>query len=724
MGEYLVLLDRDGQILYNAWSLAGATAAPEQISQLDAKWFGYPAFLLNRQQFAAGRSRGWQVPKLLDARGRVISTSDELYAAVCARDVEGRIRWQLNSPLPLSRLPEDLPRPLRRAFDSAGVRVQTDRAEVVGKTGWTTVRLCHIDTASELYRQLILSQISTLYGPGSQTANDRSDPGSPLRLRDNLDGAHLDNVGRTGFIDLRENGFGASSVALLLRALRTDEKAANTLLDACARGHATAPTTMSSIAEEDVRRCFREIDANLRGSQAAKRDFWLSFTPFKRLRTAIQESSMHYFTSIYDTFKGSLGRNSLVTGNLIPLLPGQLAFSDTIDVPVSEWRYEGAFGLLSQPDRYPEGFGFLAKLSNQAGRTGFSIVSLYVPIRMSEKGTNRIDRRAAIEGVHSNLFFNLLLDGAILDSGHWFRDGYAPGTAGSRHRLNGYIRDHRAWFTGRESLADYAVVFSPESQIAAVSLDGFDRSVQNDRYFAWANTLSSRSLQWDAILDSRLDAATLRKYAVVVLPGISVLSPQRRALLEQFVMDGGMLVVDGPAGMSERADSEPLTDSKTFLNWLGRQPGSSVRVCGQAGSAKCDIAGTLVSLPVPQRVRVSGDARPTRNGTPPRTRVGLARRATGLDSVDYFIDVNRYFPLEMIDGALSPNDTEISLSVKLPAMRVGCRAVSSLSDEGVEEHGSTPRWGSVSVRQPGNLELVIRPGQVRYFRSVRLTGCR
>ncbi|WP_430233882.1 hypothetical protein [Nitrosomonas communis] len=87
MGEYMVLVNPDNEIIHNAWSLP-YVLKNKRIKQVDgylrAMWFGYPSFLFGRDNFNLQES--WPLPKsVLSHRGEVVDSAESFWDDNCAK---------------------------------------------------------------------------------------------------------------------------------------------------------------------------------------------------------------------------------------------------------------------------------------------------------------------------------------------------------------------------------------------------------------------------------------------------------------------------------------------------------------------------------------------------------------------------------------------------------------------------------------------------------------
>jgi hypothetical protein len=103
------------------------------------------------------------------------------------------------------------------------------------------------------------------------------------------------------------------------------------------------------------------------------------------------------------------------------------------------------------------------------------------------------------------------------------------------------LERHEAVFDDVESVADVAVVHSRLAQERFGSNDpAKDGYIQHVRGVELA--LLENHVPFDLLLDSRIDAETLGRYRVVILPNAAVLTPEQEEAIRAYVRSGGGLV--------------------------------------------------------------------------------------------------------------------------------------------------------------------------------------
>ncbi|MCX6910955.1 MAG: beta-galactosidase trimerization domain-containing protein, partial [Verrucomicrobia bacterium] len=155
---------------------------------------------------------------------------------------------------------------------------------------------------------------------------------------------------------------------------------------------------------------------------------------------------------------------------------------------------------------------------------------------------------AGHENLHKVLAFDCLANRGLPDFGHWYLDGYSPGTPQSAGFVNRFIRAHAPHLSHRRYLADVAVVHSAWSEIASMNVFNpmMDKFV--DEYSGWCEFLGDTHRQWDVVLQQDLTAKNLARYPIVVLPSVMTLTDTQISQLRRYVEAGGRVVATGQTG--------------------------------------------------------------------------------------------------------------------------------------------------------------------------------
>ena len=255
------------------------------------------------------------------------------------------------------------------------------------------------------------------------------------------------------------------------------------------------------------------------------------------------ETAQAYHRAFYAAAKKSAQREQLdcaVFGNTIPFPLGGALLKGACDIAHFEWStVHGHWGLrpMGLP---PKGrVGYVTRLGAALSDAPFCWPSIYVSQDKSGAGH---------ENLHKVLAFDCLANRGLLDFGHWYLDGYSPGTPQSAGFVNRFIRAHAPRLSHRRYLADVAVVHSAWSEIASMNVFNpiMDKFV--DEYCGWCDFLGDTHRQWDVVLQPELTAKNLARYPVVVLPSVMTLADADISELRRYVEGGGRLVATGETG--------------------------------------------------------------------------------------------------------------------------------------------------------------------------------
>jgi len=227
----------------------------------------------------------------------------------------------------------------------------------------------------------------------------------------------------------------------------------------------------------------------------------------------------------------------------------------------------------------------VTRLGAAIGDAGYCWPSLYVPKRLSGPGH---------ENLHKVLAGDCLANRGLLDYGQWFLANYSPGTPESAGFVNRFVKANGPRLSGREYLADIGLVFCPWSDIAATTVWGTIPEMFVEEYTGWADYLCKTHRQWDLVLSQDIVFERLRKYPIVVLPSVMVITHEQAAELQKYVEAGGHLIATGLSGMRHGPDRylmprhvsilAPLT-VKSNVRIVSDKPGVSYRKEDQAQTA-------------------------------------------------------------------------------------------------------------------------------------------
>ena len=130
-----------------------------------------------------------------------------------------------------------------------------------------------------------------------------------------------------------------------------------------------------------------------------------------------------------------------------------------------------------------------------------------------------------------------------------------------------YLRDHAMAYEDLSSPARVALLYSQST------MDFYGRGAAMERclaeYRGLYEILVGGHVQFDVLHDAHLDRASLRRYALVVLPNVAVLTDCQAALLDAFVEAGGHLIATFETALY---DDQGQPRKSSALRSLGRTP--------------------------------------------------------------------------------------------------------------------------------------------------------
>ena len=172
-----------------------------------------------------------------------------------------------------------------------------------------------------------------------------------------------------------------------------------------------------------------------------------------------------------------------------------------------------------------------------------------------------IAEAAALQSNFLNLLEGRFLKGLIKSEPEALASWQAIG------QYNQFLLEHENLYVNAEAVPEVLVLASDQWPIR------FDWDNDNGWLFDF---LSQQSIQYDVLLLSRLSLDTLRRYPVVVLPGIEAISSRQVAILKDFQRSGGK--VYGLGGSLTSKDLSDAYSSVSVMVELGNNPAARSEV--------------------------------------------------------------------------------------------------------------------------------------------------
>lgn len=519
VGDYAGFFTPDGRMAHSGWSLPWWKGQEE----LQARWFGLDAFMRDVEWAPHPTAKAYGLPAFTQPDG---SPAADLYATLSRRGLDGAWDFDFSSN---GRITDE------QAERSGLAKLsgkQSARAEVQGKNGWQTVRLVSVDFANPQFRDYVCREIERII---------------PLVRPE---GIHGDNFGDNNLGHANQSAFGQWSVHRFREYLAShfskEELQAMGVADA---------------ASFDITAYIRDKPFPSRGKawhpqnpEWAKDPVWASY------RMHLVESAQAFHRAFYGSAKRAAAKAGLdcaVFGNSIPFPLGGTLLKGACDVAHFEWStVHGWYGMrpLGLPPRGR--LGYVTRLGAAMSDAGYCWPSLYVSKDKSGPGH---------ENLHKILAFDAFANRGLLDFGHWYLDGYSPGTPESAGFVNGFIREHAARLSKRRYLADVALIHSGWSEVASSTVFNPVMDQFVDEYCGWCQFLGDTHRQWEVVLQQDLTAENLSRFPVVVLPSVLCLSDAHLTELRRYVAKGGRLVATGQTG--ERFGPEQFLRARGGAGW-------------------------------------------------------------------------------------------------------------------------------------------------------------
>jgi hypothetical protein len=673
LGDYLVWVSPNRRMLYNGWSLFQHKGEKGKLY-----WFGLEGFMRNAEWITLKTARDYGIKPFTYPDGRAAST-DNWYDAIGRKDVFGKLQVQFFSE---KRITDELASRLKLTNIT---RRQEGKADVQGKTGWIHVRQYRTDWANRQYLEYHKKELSEV-----------------IRRYD-LDGIHFDNFAGNNTLFIKNAGFGEWSMHYFRHFMQKNFKP-----------DALKAMGIDDIRSFDIRKWFLTRPWRSKTKKPIPyywfRQEWRNEKIFRCYQLALIESALHHHGELYKTVKASSqekGRDLPVIGNVIPLFPGAALFKGLVDIPCFEWATYKTYTLYKKPmGTPPEGrIGWASRVAAKLGNAGYAVPSTYV--RKNMQGPNFTE-------MHKVMQFDCLANRAVYDFGHWFLDGYSPGTPESAGFGNAFLKAARKDLTGRQYIADIALVWSAWSQMAAGVPGGHGipqvQKMYMEEYVGWGDYLAHSHHQWDVLLEQDLVPDAMRRFKVIILPSCISLSGTQIKNLQQFADAGGKIIMTGETGAyfgpkgflmprRNKAVLRKLANHKHCIS-VSDRPGAAYREEGKEVQSKASIEDLLsrcafrpaLTTVAPAHAGISLNCQ--QNG------------ARAIDIVNYNVNIeeNRITPLP-----------KFSLTLSSDVFR---RRPSSVWIRNAGENGNKPRALDRSAWKVRNDAVVITVPAVTYYAMI------
>jgi hypothetical protein len=499
VGDYAAFFAADGRMVHSGWSLPWWDGK----TPLTARWFGLAAFMGDVSWAPHPTAKSYGLPAFTQPDGK---PSEDLYATLTRRALDGSWKFGFSSN---AKITDDFA--TRSGLAQLSGR-QTGRAEVQGKSGWQTVRLVDVDFANPQLRDYVCREIGRIIP----------------KLRP--DGIHADNFGDNNLGYANQSAFGLWSVATFRDYLHRH----------------FSPEELKRMGVEDP--AAFDITAYIREKPFASRGkAWHALNPqwttdpvWCCYRMHLVESALTYHRAFYAAAKKAARESALdcaIFGNTIPFPLGETLMKGTCDVAHFEWSTVQTWYGMRAMGLPPQGrVAYVTRLGAAISDAPYCWPSLYVSKDKAGAGHENLHKVLACDG---------FVNRGLLDYGHWYLDGYSPGTPESAGFINRFIKTNAPRLGARRYLADVALIHSAWSEIASCSVFNPVMDQFVDEYCGWCQFLGDTHRQWDVVLQQDLTATNLARFPLVVLPSVLSLSDAELGELRRYIAAGGKLVTTG-----------------------------------------------------------------------------------------------------------------------------------------------------------------------------------
>ena len=681
LGEYVVYASPEGELLYDGWSLPLYKGEAGSL-----QWFGLRTFMNNAPwtKLKSASHYGIRPFTYPDGSG---PNAKNWYDMLANRDIDGNAYLTFYSN---QRISDETAR--KTGLDTFSERQKHSNPAMAGKSGWVTVRNWHTDRANPQYLDYHCKEIEVLL--------DKRKP----------DAIHFDDWGGDNTLSIKNAGFGAWSIQNFRDYMAEHFTKAE-----------LAKLGIADISRFDVVAYFKS-----RAWRRSKKPEpaipywydkrWMSDLVFKCYQMSLIESGREHYRRLYEsvkTRKTAEGKEIAVFANTIPTFPGKPFLRGIIDVPCYEWKAFKSYGLLKKEMGYPPmgRIGWSSRLAAQFSGTGYSVPSIYV---------SKDKMGPAYSELHKVLQFDCLANRAVCDYGHWFLDGYSPGTAESAGFGNGFLKRVRDDLWRRRYVADIGLVYCGWSQYAGNVMGGAQgnspvREMFLKEYVGWGEFLARSNRQWDVLLSQDLDLEHLRRFKIVVLPSIASLTPAQVKTLAKYVETGGRLLVTGESGRFQGPEGHLMPHTSDVLSPLRGNPAVKIVKtkpgCTYRDKEKPEPLANLLDF---ERVSTS-----LSTDAPATVAVSLNQSST--DPGVLTVDIVNY-DLDIVANTVTPT-RPISITIHHPSLKQGTQPAMRwiTADEGAEA-----RWQKFAVDvshfDPVSGTLKITVPSLTYYAIISIRG--
>ena len=456
---------------------------------------------------------------------------------------------------------------------------------------------------------------------------------------------------------------------------------------------------------------------------------WLSNKIWRAFQIAAVEEKLASMKEVYRINKQAareLGRDIPMVANVIPMLSAIFLQRDCVDMANFEWPVFKTFTAFVKPlGYYPQArLGVGPRMAAKIGVTGHAIVDPYVEPQYSGWSGSGFTKRHG-ETLHKVIYFDLLANRGIPAFSLTFDGGYSPGSIHSAGNLHTFINQIAPIISKREYLADIGLASSSWSQIAAQPPWAWNQAVTKrhaSEFLGWTQYLASaRNFpQWDVVPFDDVSTKDLRRFKMVILPSVLVITPDHLAVLEDYLKLGGKLLITGDTGAFNGPDSLLIPRTEDLITPLAKRfPGQITIVKDKPGLEYHEDPRR--SARIREILGQCSAHHPVLSTVNAPEHLGIYVNISKSNRKELTIDLVNY-QHDLATDHLTPVDcTDFAITLQIPGMKTGDRLImeSIRYDERAQDNTQRQRLDAYEVSANGG-DLTIRIPSFTHYQIVRI----
>ncbi len=458
---------------------------------------------------------------------------------------------------------------------------------------------------------------------------------------------------------------------------------------------------------------------------------WLSNKVWRAFQIAAVEGKLASMKEVYSLNKQTareLGRDIPMVANVIPMLSALFLQRDCVDMANFEWPVFKTFTAFVKPlGYYPRArLGVGPRMAAKIGVTGHAIVDPYVEPQYSGwSGAGFSERQ--YETLHKVIYFDLIANRGIPAFSLTFDGGYSPGSIYSAGSLHTFINHVAPVISKRDYLADIGLASSSWSQIAAQPPWAWNQAVTKrhaSEFLGWAQFLaSSQSFpQWDVVPFDDVTLKDLVSFKLVILPSVLVLTAEQIGVLEQYLKQGGKLLITGETGTFSGPNGllMPRTDDPV-ASLAEHFPSHVTLVKAKPGLAYHEDAAASKQLQ--EALSKASDHRPVILAANAPEHIGIYANQSRTTPGEFTIDFVNYNHDLSTDRLTPVNRADFTVTVQVPEITNSEHFIVESIQYDESANSNTLRQpldaAEISVREDG---LTLRVPSFSHYQVLRISA--